>query len=68
MLNLYGPMFLIDIEGEEFLYQNRRDQEWIIGKNGFIYNLYEIPKLEKFFALGLKFSKIIDLFWEDDFY
>ena len=68
MLNFYGPMFLIDIEGEELIYQDRGDHEWFMGKNGFIYNLYEIPKLEKFFALGLKFSKIIDLLWEDDFY
>lgn len=67
MLNFYGPMFLIDFEGEELIYQDRGDQEWFMGENGFVYDLYP-PKLEKFFALGLKFSKIIDLFWEDDFY
>jgi len=68
MLNLFGPIFVIDIDGEKFLYQNRGDQEWFIGENGFIYNLYEIPSLKKFFSLGLGFSKIIDLFWDDDFY
>lgn len=68
MLNLFGPIFVIDIDGEKILYQNRGHEEWFIGENGFIYNLYEIPSLKKFFSLGLGFSKIIDLFWDDDFY
>lgn len=68
MLNSFGPMFLIDIDGEKFLYQNRPVQDWFIDKNGVIFTFHEIPGLEKFFSLGLKFSEIIDLFWEDDFY
>jgi hypothetical protein len=65
-LNHWGPMYLFNIDGENYLYQDRGDFEMFIDEKGY-WNKDEIPEKLGISILGLRFSDIIDMyFYEED--
>jgi hypothetical protein len=65
-LNHWGPMYLVKIDGENYLYQDRGDFEMFIDEDGY-WNKDEIPEKLGISVLGLRFSDIIDMyFYEED--
>jgi len=65
-LNHWGPMYLVKIDGENYLYQDRGDFEMFIDEEGY-WNKDEIPEKLGISVLGLRFSDIIDMyFYEED--
>jgi hypothetical protein len=63
-LNKFGPMYLFELDGIKYLYQDRGD-EWFIDENGFYYN-NEIPEMIGIDEMGLRFSNIIDLYFKEE--
>ena len=71
VLNYFGPMHLVDIDGKKYLYQYRTDEEdgdyeWFHDEHGFNYVDGEIPEQLGITQMGLKFSDIIDMFFNED--
>ena len=71
VLNYFGPMYLVDIDGKKYLYQYRIDEEdgdfeWFHDEHGFNYVDGEIPEQLGISEMGLKFSDIIDIFFFED--
>ena len=71
VLNYFGPMYLVDIDGKKYLYQHRTDNEdgdfeWFHDEHGFNYVDGEIPEQLGISEMGLKFSDIIDIFFNED--
>ena len=71
VLNYFGPMYLVDIDGRKYLYQYRIDEEdgdfeWFHDEHGFDYVDGEIPEQLGISEMGLKFSDIIDIFFNED--
>ena len=65
-LNFWGPMYLFNINGENYLYQDRGDFEMFIDEGGY-WNKDDIPEKLGISILGLRFSDIIDTyFYEED--
>ena len=65
-LNFWGPMYLVNIDGENYLYQDRGDFEMFIDEGGY-WNKDDIPEKLGIGVLGLRFSDIIDMyFYEED--
>jgi hypothetical protein len=65
-LNFWGPMYLVNIDGENYLYQDRGDFEMFIDEEGY-WNKDEIPEKLGIGVLGLRFSDILDMyFYEED--
>jgi hypothetical protein len=64
-LNYWGPMYLFNLNGKSYLYQDRGDFEWFIDKGGYDYVDYEIQEELGINVLGLKFSDIIDMFFNE---
>ena len=65
-LNHWGPMYLVKIGGENYLYQDRGDFEMFIDEKGY-WNKDEIPEKLGISVLGLRFSDIIVMyFYEED--
>ena len=66
-LNHWGPMYLVNINGKDYLYQDRGDYEMFIDEEGFDDVDNEIPEEIGIGVLGLRFSDIIDMyFYEED--
>jgi hypothetical protein len=63
-LNHWGPMYLVKIDGENYLYQDRGDFEMFIDEDGY-WNKDEIPEKLGIAILGLRFSDIIDMYFEE---
>ena len=71
VLNYFGPLHLVDIDGKKYLYQYRTDEEdgdyeWFHDEHGFNYVDGEIPEQLGLNELGLKFSDIIDMFYNQE--
>ena len=71
VLNYFGPMYLVNIDGKKYLYQYRIDEEdgdfeWFHDEHGFNYVDGEIPEQLGISEMGLKFSDIIDMFFNKD--
>jgi hypothetical protein len=64
-LNHWGPMYLVKIDGENYLYQDRGDFEMFIDEDGY-WNKDEIPEKLGINLLGLRFSDIIDMYFEEE--
>jgi len=64
-LNHWGPMYLVNINGKDYLYQDRGDFEMFIDKEGFDYVDNEILEELGIGEMGLKFSDIIDVFFKE---
>jgi hypothetical protein len=66
-LNKFGPMYLFELDGIKYLYQDQDHGDFFIDDYGFYYN-DEIPQQLGIDELGLRFSDIINIFFnkEDD--
>ena len=64
-LNHWGPMYLVNVNGKDYLYQNRGDFEMFIDEEGYDYVDDEIPDELGISDMGLRFSDIIDMFFEE---
>ena len=65
-LNHWGPMYLVELDGVKYLYQNRGDFEMFIDEEGYDYVDGEISEKLGIGVLGLKFSDIIDMYFEEE--
>jgi hypothetical protein len=65
-LNFWGPMYLVNVDGKDYLYQDRGDYEWFVDKDGFDYVDGEIEEKLGIDILGLKFSDIINSFFKEE--
>lgn len=76
MLSYFGPMYLVDIDGKKYLYQYRTDEdnrfdvggdfEWFHDEHGFNYVDGEILEKLGLDELGLNFSDVIDIFYNQE--
>jgi hypothetical protein len=64
-LNLWGPMYLFELNGMKYLYQTRFEDEWFCNESGFDFVDNEIPEELGIDILGLKFSDIVDMYFEE---
>ena len=69
-LNFWGPMYLIEIDGMRFLYQDRVDTdgrfEWFLGEDGIDYVDNEIIERLGIDIMGLRFSDIINMYFNEE--
>jgi hypothetical protein len=61
----FGPMYLFELDGMQYLYQDHNYVDFFIDENGFYYN-DEIPEQLGIDVMGLRFSDIIDLYFNED--
>ena len=67
-LNIYGPMYLFELDGKKYLYLDMGDHEKFIDDQGNVFIENEIPERLGIDVMGLKFSDIIDIYFkEEDF-
>jgi DNA-binding transcriptional regulator GbsR (MarR family) len=64
-LNNFGPMYLFELDGIKYLYQDR-GFEFFIDEDGFDYVDGEIPEMLGIDEMGLRFSNIIDLYFKEE--
>jgi len=69
-LNHWGPMYLVNINGKKYLYQDKGDEdgkfEWFLGEDGIDYVDDEIPEKLGISEMGLRFSDIIDMYFKEE--
>ena len=65
-LNYWGPMYLFELDGTKYLYQDRGDFEYFIDQDGFEYMDDEIHEKIGINLLGLKFSDIINMYFNEE--
>jgi hypothetical protein len=65
-LNYWGPMYLVNIDGNDYLYQDRGDFEMFLDEEGVDYVDNEIPEKLGIAEMGFRFSDILDLYFEED--
>jgi hypothetical protein len=65
-LNHWGPMYLVNINGKNYLYQDRGDFEMFIDEEGFDFVDNEIPEMLGIDEMGLRFSNILDLYFSEE--
>lgn len=65
-LNHWGPMYLFELDGVKYLYQNRGDFEMFIDEEGYDYVDDEIPEQLGISVLGLRFSDIINMYFNEE--
>jgi DNA-binding transcriptional regulator GbsR (MarR family) len=67
-LNKFGPMYLFELDGKKYLYLDVGVHEKFIDEDGNIYIENEIPEKLGIDEMGLRFSNILDLYFnEEDF-
>jgi hypothetical protein len=65
-LNFWGPMYLFELDGMRFLYQDRDEFEWFLGEDGYDYVDNEITEKLNIDVMGLRFSDIINIFFNEE--
>ena len=65
-LNVWGPIYLFSLNGSKILYQDRWDYEWFVYDDCSEYDNNEIPEKLGIAILGLRFSDIIDMYFEEE--
>ena len=65
-LNFWGPMYLFELESHKILYQDRGDFEWFMDENGHEYVDDEITEHLGIGIMGLRFSDIVDTYFEEE--
>ena len=65
-LNYFGPMYLFELDGVKYLYQDRGDYEWFIDEEGYDYVDNEIPEQLGIAEMGFSFSDIINMYFEEE--
>jgi hypothetical protein len=66
MLNNWGPMYLFNLNGKDYLYQDRGEYEWFIDTEGFEFVDNEIIEKLGVDVLGIDFSDLIKVFYTED--
>jgi len=64
-LNSDGPMYLFELDGKKYLYQDKGQYDFFIHENGFYYN-NEIPERLGIDVMGLRFSDIINMYFNEE--
>ena len=64
-LNHWGDMYLFDLDGKKYLYQDRDEFEWFLGEDGYDYVDNEITEKLNIDVMGLRFSDIIDMYFNE---
>jgi hypothetical protein len=65
-LNFWGPMYLFELDGVNYLYQDRGEFEWFMDKYCNDYVDDEIPKKLGIDIMGLRFSDIVNMYFEEE--
>ena len=65
-LNIYGPLYLFEIDGKKYLYVVVDGHEYFLREDGYDYRDYEIPEKLGIAIMGLKFSDILDLYFTEE--
>jgi len=65
-LNFWGPMYLFELDGVKYLYQDRGAFEWFIDEEGFEMVDNEIIEKLGIGIMGLTFSDIIDMYFQEE--
>ena len=65
-LNHWGPMYLFELDGVKYLYQDRGDFEMFIDEEGFDYVDNEIPEQLGIAEMGFTFSDILNMYFEEE--
>ena len=65
-LNKFGPMYLFELDGKKYLYLDVGVHEKFIDEDGNIYIENEIPEKLGIDEMGLRFSNIIDLYFNEE--
>jgi hypothetical protein len=65
-LNLWGPMYLFELDGMKYLYQDRGDFEMFIDEEGYDYVDNEIPEKLGIAEMGFDFSDILNMYFEEE--
>jgi hypothetical protein len=64
-LNRFGPMYIIELYGRKFIYQDRGRYESFISEDGMVYQ-DTIPEQLGIDIMGLRFSDIIDIYFNEE--
>jgi hypothetical protein len=67
-LNFWGPMYLFEFDGVKYLYQDRGEYEVFVDEHCVEYVENEIPEEIGIGILGLRFSDIINMYFEEEEY
>lgn len=65
-LNRLGPIYLFELDGTKYLYQDRGEFEWFMDDNCNVYVENEIPEQLGIAIMGLKFSDIINMYFQEE--
>ena len=65
-LNRLGPMYLFELDGVKYLYQDRGDFEWFMSDGCWEYVDNEIPEQLGIAEMGFTFSDILNMYFEED--
>jgi len=65
-LNFWGPMYLFELDGKKYLYLDVGDHEKFIDEDGNIYIDNEIPERLGIDVMGLRFSDILDMYFNEE--
>jgi len=65
-LNKFGPMYLFELDGHRYLYLDVGDHEKFIDEKGNVFIENEIPERLGIDIMGLKFSDIIDIYFNEN--
>ena len=64
-LNRFGPMYIIELYGRKFIYQDRGRYESFISEDGIVYE-DKIPEQLGIDIMGLRFSDIVNMYFNED--
>jgi len=65
-LNYFGPMYKFELDGVKYLYQDRNTFEWFMDEDCNDYVDDEIHERLGINLLGLKFSDVINMYFEEE--
>jgi len=65
-LNFWGPMYLFEFDGVKYVYQDRGEYEFFMDEHCIEYVENEIPEEIGIAILGLRFSDIINMYFEEE--
>ena len=65
-LNLWGPMYLFELDGVNFLYQDRGEFEWFMSDGCWEYVDGELTEELGIAEMGFRFSDIVDMYFEEE--
>ena len=65
-LNFWGPMYLFELDGIKYVYQDRGEYEFFMDEGCIEYVDNEIPEEIGISIMGLRFSDIINMYFEEE--